>query len=194
LGFSLNLAKALFLADRLIQGAEIGAPRIHAECLALSDPIPTKPLGGPDRPRSGQQGAVGAPRSDDANSMCRPALSIESSARSRTCRSPLRKPYRFATLTIVLSAFSIDARFEQTQARSPTEGQPMRLTFLGKVTQGGNSPTLWQTDDDQYIVQGFTLDAEALGQVGAVPGGEAVLRVPKQLMRYLKEADGATEL
>ncbi len=47
----------------------------------------------------------------------------------------------------------------------------MRLTFLGKDTQGGNSPTLWETDDGQYVIQGFTLDAEALGQVGAVPGG-----------------------
>ncbi len=70
----------------------------------------------------------------------------------------------------------------------------MRLTFLGKETQGGNSPTLWETDDGQYVIQGFTLDADAMGQVGTVPRGEAVIRVPRQLMRYLKEADGATEL
>ena len=70
----------------------------------------------------------------------------------------------------------------------------MRLTFLGKETQGGNSPTLWETDDDQYVIQGFTLDAEALGQVEAIPNGEAVIRVPKKLMRHLKEAHGATEL
>jgi hypothetical protein len=59
-------------------------------------------------------------------------------------------------------------------------------------TQGGNSPTLWETDDGQYVIQGFTLDAEALGQVGAVPDGETVIRVPKKLMRHLKEANGAT--
>jgi hypothetical protein len=70
----------------------------------------------------------------------------------------------------------------------------MQLTFLGKETQGGNSPTLWETDDDQYVIQGFTLDADALGQVGTVPDGEAVIRVPKKLMRLLKEARGATEL
>jgi hypothetical protein len=58
----------------------------------------------------------------------------------------------------------------------------MRLTFLGKDTQGGNSPTLRETDDGQYVIQGFTLDAEALGQVGARPrmrrsvGGSAVSR------------------
>src|SRR5215468_8767856 len=60
----------------------------------------------------------------------------------------------------------------------------MRLTFLGKDTQGGNSPTLWETDDGQYVILGFTLDAEAMGQVGGVPDGEAVIRVPKELMRY----------
>jgi hypothetical protein len=70
----------------------------------------------------------------------------------------------------------------------------MRLTFLGKDTQGGNSPTLWETDDDQYVIQGFTLDADALGQVGTVPDGELVIRVPKKLMRHLKDAHGATEL
>jgi hypothetical protein len=70
----------------------------------------------------------------------------------------------------------------------------MRLTFLGKETQTGNSPTLWDTDEDQYVIQGFTLDAEALAQVGNVPDGELVIRVPKKLMRHLKEARGATEL
>ena len=70
----------------------------------------------------------------------------------------------------------------------------MRLTFLGKDTQGGNSPTLWETDDDQYVIQGFTLDADALAQVGHVPDGELVIRVPKKLMRHLKDAHGASEL
>jgi hypothetical protein len=69
----------------------------------------------------------------------------------------------------------------------------MQLRFLGKETQGGNSPTLWEADDD-YVIQGFTLDAETLGKVGTVPDGEGVIRVPKALMRHLKEADGATEL
>ncbi len=70
----------------------------------------------------------------------------------------------------------------------------MPLRFLGKETQGGNSPTVWETDDGQYLIQGFTLDAEAMRQVGAVPEGEAVIRVPRELMRHLKEADGATGL
>jgi hypothetical protein len=69
----------------------------------------------------------------------------------------------------------------------------MGLEFLGRETQGGNSPTLWDAGDD-YVIQGFTLDAGTLGEVGAVPDGEAVIRVPKKLMRQLREARGATEL
>jgi hypothetical protein len=48
----------------------------------------------------------------------------------------------------------------------------MRLTFLGKETQGGNSPTVWDTDDGHYVIQGFTLDADALAQVGASRTGK----------------------
>jgi hypothetical protein len=70
----------------------------------------------------------------------------------------------------------------------------MQLKFLGRVTQGGNSPTLWEADDGQYVIQGFTLDADAMGQVGPMPDGEAVIRVPKKLMQYLREGHGATEL
>lgn len=55
----------------------------------------------------------------------------------------------------------------------------MRLTFLGKDTQGGNSPTLWETDDGQYVIQGFTLDTEALGQVGTVPTGRLSSASPR---------------
>jgi hypothetical protein len=70
----------------------------------------------------------------------------------------------------------------------------MRLTFLGKVTQTGNSPTLWDTDEDQYVIQGFTLDADALAQVGNVPDGELVIRVPKELMRHAKDAHGSNDV
>jgi len=37
------------------------------------------------------------------------------------------------------------------------------------------------------VIQGFGLDADALAQVGPIPHGEAVIRVPKELMRYLPE-------
>lgn len=70
----------------------------------------------------------------------------------------------------------------------------MRLTFIAKVTQTGNSPTLWATDTDEYVIQGFTLDADALAQVGNVPDGELVIRVPKELLRHAKDAHGSTDV
>ena len=64
----------------------------------------------------------------------------------------------------------------------------MWLRFLGKHSSPGNSPTLWDTDAGQYVIQGFELDPDTLAQIGAVPDGELVVRVPKELMRYLPEA------
>jgi hypothetical protein len=64
----------------------------------------------------------------------------------------------------------------------------MRLRFLGKHSSPGNSPTLWDTDAGQYVIQGFELDPDTLAQVGDVPPGELVIRVPKELIRYLPEA------
>jgi hypothetical protein len=70
----------------------------------------------------------------------------------------------------------------------------MALRFLGKETQDGQSPTLW-ADGPDYVIQGFTLDPETLSEVGQIPGGEAVIRVPKKLMRHLaKDIDGANDV
>jgi hypothetical protein len=63
----------------------------------------------------------------------------------------------------------------------------MWLRFLGKQSSPGSSPTLWDTDENRYVIQGFELGAEALAQVGEVPAGEAVIWVPKELMRHLPE-------
>lgn len=71
----------------------------------------------------------------------------------------------------------------------------MGLRFLGKDTQDGQSPTLWETGDDWLVIQGYTdLGSEELAQVGTVPPGEAVIRVPKKLMRYLRDASGVAEI
>jgi hypothetical protein len=64
----------------------------------------------------------------------------------------------------------------------------MRLRFLGKHSSPGNSPSLWDTDAGQYVIQGHRLDPDALGQVGDIPPSELVIRVPKELMHYLPEA------
>jgi len=55
----------------------------------------------------------------------------------------------------------------------------MKLTFLGKDSTPNDSPTLYATDRDTYLVQGYTVtDPEALAQM-RIPDGET------RLMEYL---------
>lgn len=61
----------------------------------------------------------------------------------------------------------------------------MRLRFLGKHSTPGNSPTLWSTDENKFVIRGYVLEPDAIAQVGYVPPGEAVVWVPEELMRYL---------
>jgi hypothetical protein len=51
----------------------------------------------------------------------------------------------------------------------------MRLTFLGKETQGGGSPTLFATDRDTYVVQGWK-----------VADDEASVEIPPRLLGHLE--------
>jgi hypothetical protein len=51
----------------------------------------------------------------------------------------------------------------------------MQLTFLGKATQGGGSPTLFATDHNSYVVQGWR-----------VPGQHTSVEIPKKLLGYLE--------
>lgn len=51
----------------------------------------------------------------------------------------------------------------------------MRLTFLGKETQGGGSPTLFATDRDTYVVQGWKVE-----------GRPTSVEIPPRLLGYLE--------
>jgi hypothetical protein len=67
------------------------------------------------------------------------------------------------------------------------ERQIMKLTFLGKDSTPNDSPTLYATDRDTFLVQGYVVtDPEALGQMH-IPAGETVVEVPMRLMKYLPE-------
>jgi hypothetical protein len=75
----------------------------------------------------------------------------------------------------------------------PAEVAAMKLTFLGKDTTGDQSPTLYDTDEDKYLIQGWIVsDREVLDQLD-IPPHESVILVPKALMSYLpkaQESDG----
>ncbi|MGH3737190.1 MAG: hypothetical protein ACRDT6_16475 [Micromonosporaceae bacterium] len=51
----------------------------------------------------------------------------------------------------------------------------MRLTFLGKATQGGGSPTLYATDRGTYVVQGWR-----------VAGEHDSVEIPQRLLAHLE--------
>lgn len=53
----------------------------------------------------------------------------------------------------------------------------MKLTFLGKDSTPNDSPTLYATDRDTYLVQGYLVtDPEALAQM-RIPEGETVVEM-----------------
>ncbi|MGH3921322.1 MAG: hypothetical protein ACRDTT_00295 [Pseudonocardiaceae bacterium] len=64
----------------------------------------------------------------------------------------------------------------------------MQLTFLGVTSNNGGSPTLFGTDRDTYLIQGWkVLDAETLAQLG-LPEHETVVEVPRALLRFVPPA------
>jgi hypothetical protein len=67
----------------------------------------------------------------------------------------------------------------------------MHLTFLGKSTEGGESPTLFATDRDTYIVQGYVVTDEDILAKLEIPEGETVVEVYARLFAHLA-ADGLT--
>lgn len=69
----------------------------------------------------------------------------------------------------------------------------MQLRFLGKDSTPQNSPTLYATDQDSYIVQGWMVtDPDVLSRLD-VADHETVVEVPAKLMTHLVKdgVDGA---
>lgn len=70
----------------------------------------------------------------------------------------------------------------------------MELVFLGKETDGGQSPTLYDTDEtmngkEVYVIQGWKItDPDTLAQLD-LPEHETVIAVPKKLMTHLPKGE-----
>jgi len=65
------------------------------------------------------------------------------------------------------------------------EEDPMRLTFLGTDSQEGHCPTMYATDRDTFVIQGWKVtDPEALAGLRDVLDGETFVEIPKQLLRF----------
>lgn len=65
----------------------------------------------------------------------------------------------------------------------------MRLRFLGKETTGGQSPTLYATDQDSYVVQGWAVtDTDVLAKLD-LSKDETLVEVYSRLLGHL-DKDG----
>lgn len=65
----------------------------------------------------------------------------------------------------------------------------MKLRFLGKNSNVGDCPTLYATDRDTYLVQGWKVFAEDLLMQLDIPEGQTAVEVPTELFEHL-EKDG----
>ncbi|GAA1170671.1 hypothetical protein GCM10009654_29840 [Streptomyces hebeiensis] len=61
----------------------------------------------------------------------------------------------------------------------------MKLRFLGRNSNVGDCPTLYATDRDTYLVQGWKVFANDLLMRLDVPEGQSVVEVPTELFEHL---------
>ncbi|MDX3588252.1 MULTISPECIES: hypothetical protein [Streptomyces] len=61
----------------------------------------------------------------------------------------------------------------------------MKLRFLGKNSTVGDCPTLYATDRDTYLVQGWKIFANDLLMQLEIPEGETAVEVPTELFEHL---------
>lgn len=63
----------------------------------------------------------------------------------------------------------------------------MKLRFLGKNSTPGDSPTLYASDQDSYVIQGWKVLANDLLMQLDVPEGQTVVEVPTELFEHLSK-------
>jgi hypothetical protein len=72
-----------------------------------------------------------------------------------------------------------------TLSKFSGRSRAVKLRFLGKDSTPTNSPTLYATDEDSYVVQGWIItDAATLARL-ALTEGDTVVEVPPALLDHL---------
>jgi hypothetical protein len=71
------------------------------------------------------------------------------------------------------------------------EETSMRITFIAKdpASNPTGSPTLYRTDRQSWLVQGWDVtDPEALAQMG-IPPGESAVEIPDRMIQFFRQED-----
>ena len=63
-------------------------------------------------------------------------------------------------------------------AESDSDGPS--LTLVTKLCGGGSCPTVYRTDRDTYVIQGYVVAAETAGV--DLPAGEQLVEIPAELL------------
>jgi hypothetical protein len=67
----------------------------------------------------------------------------------------------------------------------------MRLTFVGKDPDSNptGSPTVYRTDRDSWVVQGWVVtNPEVLAEM-SIPDGEGCVEIPDRLLQFFRQGD-----
>jgi hypothetical protein len=87
-----------------------------------------------------------------------------------------------------------DARKCATFCNSQDKETAMRLTFIGKDPDSNptGSPTVYRTDRETWVVQGWMVtDLDALAQM-SIPDGETAVEIPDRMIKFFRQEDRDT--
>lgn len=103
----------------------------------------------------------------------------------------------------VLTPATGQVMVKQSAAIGSTQGEAMRLRFLGIIPDTGkdDSPTIWLDEESgDLLIQSYKAteeEAKACQEVGSipghgtdVPGHETIIRLPKVVIQYIPRPDG----
>ncbi|GAA5160602.1 hypothetical protein GCM10023321_43600 [Pseudonocardia eucalypti] len=71
----------------------------------------------------------------------------------------------------------------------------MRLTFIGKDPESNptGSPTVYRTERDSWVVQGWVVnDPEALAQMD-IPQGETCVEIPDRMLQFFRQGESGID-
>lgn len=71
----------------------------------------------------------------------------------------------------------------------------MRLTFIGKDPESNptGSPTVYRTDRESWVVQGWVVnDTAALAQIN-IPEGETAVEIPDRMIQFFRQEESGLD-
>ncbi|MFI0794105.1 hypothetical protein ACH4OY_15665 [Micromonospora rubida] len=67
----------------------------------------------------------------------------------------------------------------------------MRLTLIGKDPESNptGSPTVYRTDRDSWVVQGWVVSDPAVLAQMSIPEGESCVEIPDRMLQFFRQGD-----